>query len=206
MLVRPSPMLSSLRRSHTSSTSDTESVEVAITDDNDRPTSGTVPAVGTAHGHVLLPPKTQAAVAAVAAGHVESSLVPKAELLGAPSPVPLLLVDERRVSSDVSFCFVWRRRQGRAGREDERGLQHGAAVSASVSIAASVAAYGVWRSMSSSSDAYACYYRVYAQRGAALNFHPRLSCAAAQGRRALIEGLPSQARVPVKVRGEIETF
>ena len=27
--------------------------------------------------------------------------------------------------------------------------------------------------MSSSSDAYACYYRVYAQRGAALNFHTR---------------------------------
>jgi len=35
-----------------------------------------------------------------------------------------------------------------------------------VSIAARVAASGVWRSMSSGSDAYACYYRVYAQRGA----------------------------------------
>ena len=110
MLVRPSPMLPSLRRSHPSSSRDTESVQVAIADDDHTSTSGTVPAVGTAHGHVLLPPKTQAAVAAVAAGHVESSLVPKAELLGAAPPVPLLLVEERRVSSYVVCCFVWRRR------------------------------------------------------------------------------------------------
>ena len=92
MLVRPSPMLSSLRRSHPSSSRDTQCIEVAIAHNYHTPTSGTVPAVGTAHGHVLLPPEAQAAVAAVAAGDVQASFIPKAELLGAPPPVPLLLV------------------------------------------------------------------------------------------------------------------
>ena len=103
MLVRPSPMLPSLRRSHPSSSRDTESVEVTITNNYDTPTSSAVPAVRPAHGHVLLPPETQTPVAAVAAAHVQAGFVPKAELLGAPSPVALLLVEERRVSSDVSF-------------------------------------------------------------------------------------------------------
>ena len=114
MLVRPSPVLAPLRRPDPSSTSDTESVQVAIADDDHTSTSGTVPAVRPAHGHVLLPPEAQAAVAAVAAADVEPRFIPKAELLGAPPPVPLLLVEERRVSSDVIFCFVWRRREGGA--------------------------------------------------------------------------------------------
>ena len=110
MFVRASPMLTPLRRSHTPSTSDTESVEVAIADDDHTSTSGAVPAVRPAHGHVLLPPETQAAVAAVAAADVQASFIPKAELLGAPPPVPFLLVEERRVSSYAVCCFVWWRR------------------------------------------------------------------------------------------------
>ena len=92
MLVRAPPVLAPLRRPDPSSTSDTESVEIAIAHNYNTSTSGTVPAVGTAHGHVLLPPEAQAAVAAVAAGDVQASFIPKAELLGAPPPVPLLLV------------------------------------------------------------------------------------------------------------------
>ena len=92
MLVRAAAVLAPLRRPDAPSTSDTESVQVAITNNYNTPTSGTVPAVGTAHGHVLLPPKRQAAVAAVAAAHVEPRLVPKAELFRAPPPIPLLLV------------------------------------------------------------------------------------------------------------------
>ena len=103
MLVRAAAVLAPLRRPDAPSSRDTESVQIAIADDDDTPTSSTVPPVGTAHGHVLLPSKRQAAVAAVAAGHVEPRLVPKAELLGAPPPVPFLLVEERRVSSYVSF-------------------------------------------------------------------------------------------------------
>ena len=110
MLVRPSPMLPSLRRSHPSSSRDTESVQVAIADDDDTSTSGTVPAVGTAHGHVLLPSKRQAPVAAVAATHVQAGFIPESQFFGAPSPVPFLLVEERRVVSDVSFCGARRRR------------------------------------------------------------------------------------------------
>ena len=94
MLVRAAPVLAPLRRTNTSSTSDTESIEVAITDHNHTSTPRTVPAVRPAHGHVLLPPETQTPVAAVAAAHVEPRLVPKAELLGAPSPIPFLLVEE----------------------------------------------------------------------------------------------------------------
>ena len=92
MLVRAAPVLAPLRRPHTSSTSDTESVEVAITNNYNPPPSSTVPAVRPAHGHVLLPPETQTPVAAVAAAHVQAGFIPKAELLGAPSPVALLLV------------------------------------------------------------------------------------------------------------------
>jgi len=92
VLVRAPPVLAPLRRPDPSSSRDTESIEVAITNNNHTSTSGTVPAVGTAHGHVLLPPKRQAAVAAVAAAHVEPRLVPKAELFRAPPPIPLLLV------------------------------------------------------------------------------------------------------------------
>ena len=103
MLVRPSPVLAPLRRPDAPSTSDAKSVQITVTNNYNTSTPGTVPAVRPAHGHVLLPPKRQAAVAAVAATHVQAGLVPKAELLGAPSPVPLLLVEERRVSSYVSF-------------------------------------------------------------------------------------------------------
>ena len=94
MLVRAAPVLAPLRRTNTSSTSDTESIEVAIADDDDTSTSGAVPAVRPAHGHVLLPSKGQTTIPAVAAAHVEPRLVPKAELLGAPSPIPFLLVEE----------------------------------------------------------------------------------------------------------------
>ena len=103
MFVRAAPVLAPLRRPDPSSTSDTESIEVTITNNYNTSTTSTVPPVGTAHGHVLLPPKRQAPVAAVAATHIEPRLVPKAELLGAPPPVPFLLVEERRVSSYVSF-------------------------------------------------------------------------------------------------------
>ena len=92
MLVRAAPVLTPFRRPDPSSTSDTESVQVTIADDDHTSTSGTVPAVGTAHGHVLLPSKGQTTIPAVAAADVEPRLVPKAELLGAPSPVALLLV------------------------------------------------------------------------------------------------------------------
>ena len=94
MLVRAPPVLAPLRRPDPSSSRDTESIEVAITNNNHTSTSGTVPAVGTAHGHVLLPSKGQTTIPAVAAAHVEPRLVPKAELLGAPSPIPFLLVEE----------------------------------------------------------------------------------------------------------------
>ena len=57
MLVRAAPVLTPFRRPDPSSTSDTQSIEVAIADDDDTPTSGTVPAVGTAHGHVLFSPE-----------------------------------------------------------------------------------------------------------------------------------------------------
>ena len=103
MLVRAPPVLAPLRRPDAPSTSDTESIEVPIADDNHTSTSRTVPPVRPAHGHVLLPPKAQAAVAAVAATHVQAGFIPKAELLGAAPPVALLLVEERRVSSYVSF-------------------------------------------------------------------------------------------------------
>ena len=92
MLVRSPPVLAPLRRPDPSSSRDTESVQVAITNNYDTPTSSAVPAVRPAHGHVLLPPETQTPVAAVAAAHVQAGFIPKAELLGAPSPVALLLV------------------------------------------------------------------------------------------------------------------
>ena len=70
MLVRAAPVLAPLRRPDAPSTSDTESVQVAITNNYNTSTSSTVPAVRPAHGHVLLPPETQATVAAVAAADV----------------------------------------------------------------------------------------------------------------------------------------
>ena len=92
MLVRAAPVLTPFRRPDASSSRDTESIEVAIADDDHTSTSSAVPAVRPAHGHVLLPPETQTPVAAVAAAHVQAGFIPKAELLGAPSPVALLLV------------------------------------------------------------------------------------------------------------------
>ena len=114
MLVRAPPVLAPLRRPDPSSSRDTESVQIAITHHYNTPTSGTVPAVRPAHGHVLLPPKRQAAVAAVAATHVEPRLVPKAELFRAPSPVALLLVEERRVLFYAVSRRARRRREGDA--------------------------------------------------------------------------------------------
>ena len=94
MLVRAPPVLAPFRCSHTSSTSDTKSVQIPIADHNHGPAPSTVPTVRAAHGHVLFPPETQTAVAAVAAADVQSSFIPESELFGAPSPVALLLVEE----------------------------------------------------------------------------------------------------------------
>ena len=92
MFVRAAAVLAPFRRSDPSPSRHAQSIEIAIADDDHTPTSGAVPAVRPAHGHVLFSPKAQAAVAAVAAAHVQAGFIPKAELLGAPSPVALLLV------------------------------------------------------------------------------------------------------------------
>ena len=92
MLVRAAPVLTPFRRPDPSSTSDSQSIQITIADDDHTSTSSAVPAVRPAHGHVLLSPKAQTPVAAVAAGDVQASFIPKAELLGAPSPVALLRV------------------------------------------------------------------------------------------------------------------
>ena len=57
MLVRAPPVLAPFRRPDAPSTRDTESVQIAVADDYNTSTTSTVPPVGTAHGHVLLPPE-----------------------------------------------------------------------------------------------------------------------------------------------------
>ena len=92
MLVRAAPVLAPLRRPDAPSTSDTQSIEVAIADHYHTSAPRTVPAVGTAHGDIFLPSKRQAAVAAVAAADVQASFIPESQFFGAPPPVALLLV------------------------------------------------------------------------------------------------------------------
>ena len=67
MFVRAAAVLAPLRRSDPSSSRHAQSIEIAVTDHDHGPAARAVPAVRPAHGHVLLPPETQAAVAAVAA-------------------------------------------------------------------------------------------------------------------------------------------
>ena len=70
MFVRASPMLTPLRRSDPSSSRHAQSIEIAVTDHDHGPAARAVPTVRPAHGHVLFPPETQAAVAAVAAADI----------------------------------------------------------------------------------------------------------------------------------------
>ena len=92
MFVRAAAVLAPFRRSDPSPSRHAQSIEIAVTDHDHGTAARAVPAVRPAHGHVLLPPETQTPVAAVAAAHVQAGFIPKAELLGAPSPVALLLV------------------------------------------------------------------------------------------------------------------
>ena len=70
MFVRASPVLAPLRRSDPSSSRHAQSIEIPVTDHDHGTAARAVPTIGTAHGHVLLPPETQAAVSAVAAADV----------------------------------------------------------------------------------------------------------------------------------------
>ena len=119
MFVRAAAVLAPFRRSDPSPSRHSQSIEIAVTDHDHGTAARAVPAVRPAHGHVLFPPETQAAVAAVAAADVQSSFIPKPKFFGAPSPISFLLVEERRVLSYVVSRRARRRREGDAGRQDE---------------------------------------------------------------------------------------
>ena len=70
MFVRAAAVLAPFRRSDPSPSRHAQSIEIPIADHNNGTTPSTISPIGTAHGHVLFPPETQAAVAAVAATDV----------------------------------------------------------------------------------------------------------------------------------------